>query len=549
MGQFKDKLFLEVWKFLLKQRGYQTLLSGLNAPRDGRAGVRAAWKELCNNRPAEGLRNKTGIRDVLMERPDLFVFGESKAHPCVELSELGKDANPSKGLPEFKDENWTYSYEVTSTGGGGSSLLPPVLPEGQEPVMEDGVIMDDEEGGGAEAGGEALDAEVGEAVQTAFKVGRLSKGATTSLAALVTGQTQKPKPEPVLDPKNILPSMKWDFGFPGWNMRLNQYNDIVWTPQVADEKMSVVKKEWSLCRALFRVIAAYGGGPVPMSQACSHYSVQELKKDPVFKAMKLIEFCKLYPAIFNLVPDQGGGVGYMVYNQPDGEQNLPGDASLEDQSVNELLSSLPPVINDPEYPRDKIQALRIELIHTLANRGSKLPLPEIGQDPRVQKAKGVVSQAKKIIEFIRAFPMNFLVTEVPQVQVELLSADVEDESPIDTMVAKEHRGLTPRIAARMAGQERKRAEMEANGEVPPNKGKGKGPKAGRPMAGNSPPRRSPPRGRGGRSRSRRGGRSRDRRDDRRDRSRDRRGGDRRGRSRSRSRRGGGGGSSRLMTLE
>eukprot|EP00929_Paragymnodinium_shiwhaense_P006298 TRINITY_DN10949_c0_g2_i7.p1 TRINITY_DN10949_c0_g2~~TRINITY_DN10949_c0_g2_i7.p1 ORF type:complete len:551 (-),score=106.26 TRINITY_DN10949_c0_g2_i7:324-1976(-) len=534
MGVFKDKLFIEVWRFLLKQRDKSMLLSSLNAPREGRHDVRAAWKEICDNRPAEGLKAKTGMRDVLYDRPDLFNMSGPQQHPVVHLTELAISLDPRDGLPAYGAPEPDFSMV--------GSTLPPVLADGEEPDMAGGYFEDDEDDAGGVAGGAA---DSGGLAQP-MKAGRLSSGLAglqsdqmASLASFLgvggggggapaepaaptlTGPTTtkkvgKVKKEIELTAKNILPSARWDFSFPNWNMRNNCYGDIVWTPAIGAEKHAAEKKEWALCRAVFKVIQLYGGGPVQMTQACSHYTVQAVKKEPSFKTMKMVDFCRLYPDVFELIPDSTGG-GFMAKLVPGAEEALPGDAAdAANEEDDEMMKSLPKFIMDAETAHDKLQALRIEIIHSLANRGSKLQLTDIGQDPRVQKAKSLVTSQKKVTEYIRMFPMNFRISDAPPLDVELVSTDVTDTGPISAALRQPAFRDMPGMAKGGGGK-------GSYSSAPPSR-------LALPAPRRSPPRRSPPR----RSPPRRREPSRGRRD----RSRSRR---RRERTRSRSRRGGGGG--------
>eukprot|EP00929_Paragymnodinium_shiwhaense_P006295 TRINITY_DN10949_c0_g2_i3.p1 TRINITY_DN10949_c0_g2~~TRINITY_DN10949_c0_g2_i3.p1 ORF type:complete len:431 (-),score=48.23 TRINITY_DN10949_c0_g2_i3:84-1265(-) len=336
----------------------------------------------------------------------------------------------------------------------------------------------------------------------------------------ITKKIGKEKKELELTAKNILPSAKWDFTFPNWSMRNNCYGDIVWTPQLGEEKRAAEKKEWALARAVFNVIQFYGGGPVQMTHACSHYSVQNVKKEPSFKSMKMVDFVRLYPDVFEVSPDPTGG-GFQAKLVPGAEAALPGDPAdaLTDEG-NEMMKSLPKFLLDPQTPADKIQALRIEIIHSLANRGSKLALTDIGQDPRVQQAKSKVSAQKKVTEFIRMFPANFSMTEFPTMEVELSSTDVSDQSAIPKALKSPAFRDTPGFYQGSGPLRTDRTGGPAPRFALPN-----APAPRRSPPRRSPPRRSPPRGRSPRGRSPKG---------RRERSRSRR---RRERSRSRSRRG------------
>merc|ERR1712183_483956 len=109
---------------------------------------------------------------------------------------------------------------------------------------------------------------------------------------------------------------------------------------------------------------------------------------------------------------------------------------LEQTLKDETLSLYLPVrIEEPKNNRDRMQALRIELVHALSRRGSRVPLQELGQEPRVQQRKQGLHQAKKLIDFIRVFPANFnIVADDTQMMVELASTDVSDMGMIDGLI-------------------------------------------------------------------------------------------------------------------
>jgi len=98
---------------------------------------------------------------------------------------------------------------------------------------------------------------------------------------------------------------------------------------------------------------------------------------------------------------------------------------------------LPERLDDPQGVKEKMQALRIELLHALHRRGGRVPLQELGQEPRVQQRKTGLNQAKKLIDFIRLFDHNFVVTATEsQMIVEIGSLDVSDVSMIDRSIQR-----------------------------------------------------------------------------------------------------------------
>merc|ERR1719162_1018543 len=81
--------------------------------------------------------------------------------------------------------------------------------------------------------------------------------------------------------------------------------------------------------------------------------------------------------------------------------------------------------------QQKMQALRIELMYAIARRGKVAAITDLGQE-----AKSCLPAAKKMIDYLKSFPMNFQVgTSVVNLQqtvmVELIGLDVSDTTMID----------------------------------------------------------------------------------------------------------------------
>ncbi|CAK0907085.1 unnamed protein product, partial [Prorocentrum cordatum] len=96
-------------------------------------------------------------------------------------------------------------------------------------------------------------------------------------------------------------------------------------------------------------------------------------------------------------------------------------------------------IKDPCTVREKVQALRIELIYALSRRGGKTAIQDLGQEPRVQKAKqGAQVGQKKLVDWLKLYPDNFALTcnDGAQMIVELASVDASDMSMIDRLLAR-----------------------------------------------------------------------------------------------------------------
>jgi len=185
-----------------------------------------------------------------------------------------------------------------------------------------------------------------------------------------------------------------------------------------------------MVRALFSAIEMHQGRCVTLSQLGSDYKVSQLKKDNMWKSVRLLDILEAYEDIFEMVPDGSSG-GWQVKLQPGAEAALPDAEEFMEREMNEQ-EALPPRIDNPRTQFEKMQSLRIELLYALARRGNKVQLQELGQEPRVQRVKQSLHQAKKLIEFIRMFPSNFKVTaDDSQMLIEVTSTSVSDQSMID----------------------------------------------------------------------------------------------------------------------
>ena len=98
-------------------------------------------------------------------------------------------------------------------------------------------------------------------------------------------------------------------------------------------------------------------------------------------------------------------------------------------------------MNDPKDVAEKIQALRIELIHAIQRRQGKSTPSDLGQEQGVMKIRRELlrdSEKKRLTDFLRIFPMNFKLgkEEGGNTQIELASKDVSDKGPIEAWLKK-----------------------------------------------------------------------------------------------------------------
>ncbi|CAK0847448.1 unnamed protein product, partial [Prorocentrum cordatum] len=135
MPQYKDAVFIEIWRHLKSLRTHQAHLSTLNSPASNGYGVRRAWGDLQANLREERMKKGVGMKAVIAERPDLFILSASETgHPVVGLTPAGQAANPDDGLDAVRQlaaSMPALTAETPTTGPAGRS--------GADQMLEDEV--------------------------------------------------------------------------------------------------------------------------------------------------------------------------------------------------------------------------------------------------------------------------------------------------------------------------------------------------------------------------------------------------------------------------
>lgn len=455
MGVYKDAFFLEVWKFLLLRRDCKAYLSTLNAPTFGPHGsspaVRQAWASLQANFAAEGLKKAHGMKVVLQSRPDMFFLANGDAgHPFVSLTPAAQMLNPEDGLDAHR------LSAAATTAALTASAEPSLLSAG----LGDSGLGFSASGTGSGTDGSAAETLTGtitggngEAIELSnagilpvgvitgdrgiLPVGLISGGAKRSLDDLqdfvVTAPVSK-KQKTTTKSKG-----KSDWATPGvplWTHR--GFMDLIWTPTIAAVRERLRRSEGAFIRALYEAVDQFDGEGVPVSQIGMDFKVAKLKKDPQFVHEKVIDILMRYEHVFDVTMDPEKG-GYKVNLQPGAAAALPDVDEFLNVLPTDADLQLPDRIPNPRGAKEKMQALRIEIVHALHRRGGRANPQDLGQEHRVQKRKEGISQAKKMSDFIKLFPGNFMVgvDEHNQQIVEIKSYDVYDTSMIEYSVSKQ----------------------------------------------------------------------------------------------------------------
>lgn len=462
MGRLKAALYLEVWRYLQSCPGGRTLLTSLNSPTAGPRTIRTTWGDLQANGRMEGIKKKTGLQAVLSERPDLFSFNSNdRGHLLIELTNYAKMCEPMEEVlltPASPPVPASTAAAAAASAAAAAAAITESLTgisEAGHAAMSSSKPMMLTNGGDVGPSAEMLAAAAAAASQVAA-----AAAAATSVASALLGPGSEPSPRPAFDPSQLqLASQALDVYEPPnkrartWEERTaatfgmskyGYYMDIVWTPELAMQKQNQRNKESELLRALVRAMEMHAGNAVTLSQLGADFKVAQLKKDPQFKNIKMLDILKQHEAIFEVETDLATG-GWVVKLQPGAQAAVPGaEQALEDQL--RLDMALPDRIDEPRSLKERMQALRIELLHALVRRGNRVPLQELGQEPRVQQRKQGLPQAKKLIEFVKLFPNNFQVTsDETQMIVEAASLDVTDQFMIDQALLRNHQaGFVPK---------------------------------------------------------------------------------------------------------
>jgi len=156
----------------------------------------------------------------------------------------------------------------------------------------------------------------------------------------------------------------------------------------------------------------------------------------LFKNVRLLDILKQHEDIFELQSDGLSG-GWTVKPVAGALAALPGAAAVSEQTL-----MLPDRIENPIGTKEKMQALRIELLHALSRRGNRVALQELGQEARVQQRKQGLHQARKLVDFIRIFPENFRVSsDETQMIVETASTNVADQTMIELSIQRSQQAM------------------------------------------------------------------------------------------------------------
>jgi len=429
MGVLKDAVHLTVLQHLRTQRNFQTLILSLNAPNGvGPTTIREAWSRLKDGGKDEGMKKATGLQAVLKERLDLFHFHTNeRGHNLITLAPDLVDLPADSPLP-----------------ARGPAYNPPLQPSAA--TTADPAMLS-----------EALVA--GELLQS---MEALNPGAITSITSLEPKKKKTKTSSTYNGGGSMKGTSKGKFG---------QYQDIVWTPQIAAQNALLQQKDAAMARALFNACEVHGSKRVTLSQLGSDFNVSVLKKDSQFSNHKLIDILRFHENVFELVPDSGIG-GFLVNLQPGAGAGLP-DAETFFEEMTESTLLLPERIDEPRSQSQRMQGLRIELVHVVHKRGGKAALNELGQDQRVQKVKTGLPKTLKLIEFIRMFPANFTITTNPTglMDITLDSPDCYDQSMIERNILRAQQ-MTQQFRDKGKGKGGSRDSRDSGRSLQPSLGSG-----------------------------------------------------------------------------
>mmetsp|Transcript_127934 Transcript_127934/g.409874 ORF Transcript_127934/g.409874 Transcript_127934/m.409874 type:complete len:589 (+) Transcript_127934:117-1883(+) len=504
MGPLKDEMYYQVWCHLLTSPRMSTLVTCLVSPKNGTPAVRNAWAQLQSDAGRfEGMTKKKGLQAVLAERPDLFNFRTNeRSHLLIELTDAAKGMAPTKGIYLQADGSPAPMASMGSLGLGGEnaayaaadaqlayqleaqaalaaqqmaqqvqaswSAIPDPgsasgLPQAKRQKTDASGSLPDSavEDQLAKVQREILELErsMNPGLPTITPPNGATLGMGSSDAAAWAAMAGSAMPDATAW-NSMVANAQAPLGKDG------RFQDLVWTPSIQAARERDRTKDRNMATAMYHAMEIqYNGNAVTLSQLGSDFRVAQLKKDVLYKNLKLIDIVKRFEEYFELVPDPSGAGGFVVRMQPGAAATLPppdrsaAQASGPEANMGVHPSLLPPSIENPTSMRDRMQALRIEIVLALARRGNRAPGQELGQEPRIQKLRTGLSQAKKLLDFIKIFPSNFALTAdgltlQATTYIELVSYDVHDQEMIDLYLLRIHQaqlGLPRGMDGRQGG--------------------------------------------------------------------------------------------------
>lgn len=448
LSEARREFLLVVWRFLLSRPNAGVLLSALTAPDRGTRNVKDSWQQLLVGENVSKSKKPGFLKVVLSSRPDLFrVFPGHNGHPQVSLMEGAWALDPSHGLPESVPEllgTGQLPDDTFHDFNATVQALESIDPEAAGRALEAGLadLESVVQGDGEWDATEFVDSETA-AVNAALDVAIYTAREAVNATPKAMASRQKRPLDGARMPVTKAPKTSQyhrRVGVNPWTCEWTQrfgYRDVIWTPvrqkQVEDERRQETRFIWAAYEAIKRT----GGRGFQVSQLGADFEVARQKKEPQFKQVPLMHILHRYEELFTISQESG-----CVVLVDGAEEYLP---DMDEQLAAELSTrgcqggQLPDRVLHPVTARQRMQALRVELIHAIDRRGGRTDVTNLGQDHLVKAAKEVVSKGQKMIDLIRMFSTNFnVIQDAGQVGliVELTSVDVSDESAIDIAIAK-----------------------------------------------------------------------------------------------------------------
>jgi hypothetical protein len=431
MSAERRDFMMEVWKFLLRRPKYTALLSSLAHPHDGCREVKQAWSQL--QQTDSRLKKPGAMKTVMSARPDIFQITKNEAtgHPLVALTTGTLAFEPENGLPDRVPHIDLRASVVPGTEAEGSGELevdPAELAAAEAALATSGLDNDSVQ--------RALDAAIDRAKRP------IGAGDPNRPA-----KAKKEKNPALCSYRKRMDVNPWK---PVW--AAGGYRDIIWTPDKQEffdtERRQEIKMVWALYEAVKL------RGHISVAMLGQVWDVNALKKLDQFKTAKFSDIVKQFELVFELAHDGQGAIVKLTENAeahlPELDERLEremGAAEAGDE-LSEMMRQqlanmvLPDRVFEPQTLRQRLQALRIEIVHCLYRRGGRAEVQHLGQDYLVQQCKEKVHQGKKLLDFVKAFPKNFGVeidnsnAQRENFYVTILDANCDDETGVEDMMLR-----------------------------------------------------------------------------------------------------------------
>lgn len=210
------------------------------------------------------------------------------------------------------------------------------------------------------------------------------------------------------------------------------------TPELDELTGTEHEKGIDMCHAAFKAMQDYGITGCTLWQLRTNWKITELMKEPEFAGQRFVSILRRHGDIFHVEAEEHGKhVGSLrVRLQPRAESRLPGAEKLAEEMIAQDAVLPERTAAEPASPQQVLQALRVELVHSLHKQDGLALLQDLGQEVKVvtfKKRFAVWNNKVSLLDVVKLFTENFWIddSDANKITVSLVDYGVEDESMLE----------------------------------------------------------------------------------------------------------------------